>query len=597
MKSAWKVRSLCRPNVESLENRMQPGSILTGGMGLSLLGSALDLTSILDDSASSQPALIHRLLDANHTRQVSATEPMGAAPSSGRTVSPQPAERLVIHTGDSGLASQVVAVNVANHASAATSSGASLHSAQFGQVAPTQSRSLPAPTIVFTSTPVQSNLAIQSITAATNLQAATNVRLVAIPVNSAGGINPLFAVGRASYVGNGGTDSLTRIAVDPNTGNVVMAGTLLDPSTGVNEPAIVELDSGLQNLIGAAFVQGGSGSANGVAVDASSVIYFSGTLNAGSNDQPIVGRIPDITNPGGPGSWLFSYNFGDPTANIEDSGAQLDVTGTTLAVTGQADTSSVGGGPGALQLVTLTNLANPAGPSFGSIATAAQFSVPVIGNDIAATSDAKVDIVATGVEAAGNIPLFGQYDGTAFTGGGLFTWNGIVPGPLGGETGIALDGSNNMYMSGSLYAPSSLSLEITANVNSTFTAGGTSAWGATGANFVSNSVALGADLTMYMAGTGDDNSGNPNTHSALTDHFASDGSAILDSGDGTLGGSGDDYGTGVALGAGLFGPVPYFAGTTTSTDFGAAAGYTAGAFQSTYSGGASAGWVASTSLS
>src|SRR6516162_151643 len=153
MKSAWKVRSLCRPNVESLENRMQPGSILTGGMGLSLLGSALDLTSILDDSASSQPALIHRLLDANHTRQVSATEPMGAAPSSGRTVSPQPAERLVIHTGDSGLASQVVAVNVANHASAATSSGASLHSAQFGQVAPTQSRSLPAPTVVFTSTP------------------------------------------------------------------------------------------------------------------------------------------------------------------------------------------------------------------------------------------------------------------------------------------------------------------------------------------------------------------------------------------------------------------------------------------------------------
>src|SRR6516225_2951364 len=106
MKSVSKFRF--RPQFVTLESRTQPGTLLTSG--LSSLGSALDLSSILNDSAASETTLVHRpLSDLNSTPVASGTGTINVAPSSVNATSTNAAP-VVQHT-DSNLAGQVIAVN------------------------------------------------------------------------------------------------------------------------------------------------------------------------------------------------------------------------------------------------------------------------------------------------------------------------------------------------------------------------------------------------------------------------------------------------------------------------------------------------------
>src|SRR5262249_14112463 len=92
-----------RPRVETLEGRTQPGSVLTSGTGLSLLGSALDVDSLGGDNRPTQnsPAHTLRLIDldngsvpANATSQAASSvvvapyQVQQTAPTSSLTLSP-----------------------------------------------------------------------------------------------------------------------------------------------------------------------------------------------------------------------------------------------------------------------------------------------------------------------------------------------------------------------------------------------------------------------------------------------------------------------------------------------------------------------------
>ena len=218
MKSVSKFRF--RPQFVTLESRTQPGTLLTSG--LSSLGSALDLSSILNDSAASETTLVHRpLSDLNSTPVASGTGTINVAPSSVNATSTNAAP-VVQHT-DSNLAGQVIAVNAASHG--ATLSGSSTHVAPIANGAPQSTGRNISSLQSAVASPVRSDLAIGAIAAA-HLQQATGLHLTPIAPTNGGGGNPLFANQIATFVGTAtGTDSMNKISALATNGNVVIGGT------------------------------------------------------------------------------------------------------------------------------------------------------------------------------------------------------------------------------------------------------------------------------------------------------------------------------------------------------------------------------------
>jgi hypothetical protein len=571
--------------------------MLTGSLALSTLDSTLDLTSPLDSAASESPAL-HRVSDADLTTPASSGGAVSAAPSSGSVSQAQPAVPAAKSAGDSALISQAIAVSAASHAAAAPVTAAPVHASQFGGAVPGTSTShggrVSAPIPL---APQATNTAVQSLAAATPLQNFTDGHWTTLPGSNGGGINPLFSIGWSTYVGTAGDDSMNKIAIDPS-GNVILAGTVGDPTDPtINDLAVIQLDPSGSTLLGSALLvpNGTSGDgavAHGLAVDSNGVVYVSGTVTIGGVNSLVAARISDFT--AGP-DWTVSWTYADPANPASAGGAQLDASGTFLYVTGSADVSAQGGSTAALIFARLTDLANstPTLDSFGGAASyvdASGNSVPTVGIDIGVRSDLSADVVGQGSGVAGNFDFFGLTDGT--TGPTLLSYGD--PGPNSSMNAVYVDGSDNAYYAGSIYANGEAT---TRAIMSEIAPDGATqvfgvAWGVTFGGAPGDWVPQGLVVsggTPYETGYLDDGSGQPGTTSITIDHFAADGSSIIESDDGTLSGSGDDYS--YAITTGIFNNI-YVAGKTTSPDFNT----TPGAFQTSYQGGNSDGFAAQVTL-
>jgi hypothetical protein len=589
--------------VETLESRMQPGSILTAGLELSVLGSALDLSSLFSDNNTSQLHSVNHLRAINNQSNTNSDSSQSIIASShGNLGTSGSATPAVTHTtAGSDLANQMVAVNAASQQGIGVS-GTSGHSVVSGN---TNGNSTSAKNV--------SSLAPNAVSASIVATNTVPTRMVAAEVHPAlnfhstvynagdGGIQPYAALNWVSYFGNAGS-KLTKVAVTPDGRGVLVAGTVQDASDPtINDAVVAELTSDGSSLIGMATlglpVPGSQSSANGLTVDASGNIYADGTASAGGATIAVAAKV-DFASPTGY-DWLSSLGFASMGgAGDIANGCKLDAAGANLYVVGSGDATPTGtGGPGALEISKLSTV-DGTGTTYGfNYVDGSGNPETVIGNDVAVASTGNADVAAQLQSAAGNLDVFATTDLTATP--TLLSFGNQNNNPNSTMTGIAVDSADNMVMTGIVNTGTETTLrQLVAKVD----AGGMGTayyWGYTGnsANLVGNGIALNSDATPVTSGTYDNNSGAFGSHEDVLIHFSADGSALIDytffNGNPVPRGSNDDYGIGVAIGRSLFGSLYYQDGWTNSLDF----NVTAGAYQSTYGGDPSSGWVASITLS
>jgi hypothetical protein len=196
-----------------------------------------------------------------------------------------------------------------------------------------------------------------------------------------------------------------------------------------------------------------------------------------------------------------------------------------------------------------------------------------------------------------------QTDGT-LTGGVLRFFQALGGATAGGFTGVSVDASDNFYLTGNIHSDAGRltdSIEDAVGADDTtqlYAGGGAWIWGFNNGmmgpplNTISSDNVLDSSDGQYDALTIDDGSGMPGTHGVEFFGITSAGNmAQPDSGDAGLGGSGDDFFTGIARDTRITQANTYYmAGYTNSIDFGVTTGET------TYPGGPQAGWLASVHL-
>jgi hypothetical protein len=620
--SVSKSRPSYRPNVETLESRMQPGSILTGGLGVSLLGSALDLSSLLNESGTNQShTLNHPRAINNQTDTSSDSSQVIIAPSHGSVETSQSATPVATNsTASSNLANQVVAINAASQHAISVSS-TSGHSVPLGNTNGTGNTAKNSP-LSFGSDPIRAGatVATRQMAAVANVHPATNF-VGRGWTNSDGGIQPFDMLNWVSYFGNAGS-KLNKVAVAPD-GGVLLAGTVqdnVDPT--INDAIVAKLTSDGSTLVGMSIVglpvSGTQSSANGLAVDNAGNIYASGTATPpGGGPGLAVAAKVDFASPTGY-DWLTVVGFSaQGGAGDVANGCQLDAAGANLYVAGTGDASPVGGGPGALEIAALSTV-DGSGNTYGfNYVDGNGNPETAVGNDVAATSTGGVDVAVQLQTAAGGLASFGVAPSAAAGPASFATFttdNGYpqyahapnADGAYASMSSILVDASNNIYFTGQGFFNAPNEGIITRQIIGFARPDGSGVHGygwyvyntGTGVqgNWVSNGLALNGDHTPATSGTLDDNSGGFGTHGTILAHFAGDGGTIIDStnfGNPTPFGANDDYGTGVAIGNTLFGAIYYQDGWTNSTDF----NVTAGVYQPTYGGDPSTGWVGQINLS
>jgi hypothetical protein len=604
MSSVSKSRPSYRPNVETLESRMQPGSILTGGLGLSLLGSALDLSSLLSDSNPSQSHSLNHLPAINQTGANWASSQMSTAPSHGSTVGTSQTATPVVtsSTASSNLANQMVAVNAASQHGVGVSSTPS-HAVGSSNTNGNSTSAKDNSNVAFNAVPatiVATNTALQTLST-TSVHPAVNFVGRGYSADN-GGIQPFDTLNWISYFGNAGS-KLNKVAVTPDGSGVIVAGTVQDPvDPTINDAVVAELSSDGSTLIGAATiglpVSGSQSSANGLAVDSTGNIYASGTASVGGSTIAVAAKV-DFASPTGY-DWLMSLGFaGAGGAGDVANGCKLDAAGANLFVSGGGDATPNGGAPGALEISKLSTV-DGSGTTYSYNYTSGGNPVTVTGNDVAVASTGNVDVAA---QLTFNTGLSSDVFGTTALPAGptLFTFGNQINNVNSSMTGISVDSANNMVMTGTMnYVGETTLRTIIGFSDSGIVNAHAYYWGVTFGgvlgNWVGNGLALNPDATPVASGTLDDNSGGFGIHSTVLVHFFADGSGITDNtnfGNPTPFGANDDYGTGVAIGSNLFGSVYYQDGWTNSTDF----NVTAGVYQSTYGGDPSTGWVGQIGLS
>jgi hypothetical protein len=611
--SVSKSRPSYRPNVETLESRMQPGSILTGGLGVSLLGSALDLSSLLNESGTNQFHTLNHLRAINNQSNTNSdSSQVIIAPSHGNVETSQSATPVATNsTASSNLANQMVAVNAASHAHAAGMSVARAQSAQFGNGVVSTVKNTQ---VTFNSLQLLGGQTIATLrsTSSASVHPATSLHGTGYS-HQVDGIQPDVNLNWISFFGHAGS-AVNKVAVTPDGSGVLLAGTLQnanDPT--INDAFVAELDSAGQNLLNMATVgldnlPGSQASANGLAVDGNGNIYASGSVNVGGSTIAVAVKV-DFAMPSGY-DWLSALGFASAggAGDVANS-CQLDAAGATLYVAGTGDASPAGGGPGALELSALT-AATGAGTTYGYNYNDSNGNpMPVVGNDIAPTSTGGVDVAVQLQTATGNLASFGVASSAA-TGPSSFATivvqiaGGVVvtqqAGPRASMNSIAVDSSNNIYVNGTGYFnDEGLSRDIVGFAASDGSGVHGRAWGVTfggvQGNWVGTGLVVNSDHTPVASGTVDDNSGTLGSHGDVLIHTSADALIITDNtsfGNPAPFGSNDDYGTGVAMGNTLFGAVYYQGGYTDSPDF----NVTAGAYQTLYGGDPNCGWIAQISL-
>jgi hypothetical protein len=460
-----KPRFAPRLRLENLESRLQPGSMITGqSYGWSLLAdnrSILDLGSVDNQSLVSQASSESKSTFTSAPVNVAgdhldiAVVPVIIAKSEASRI---PTSTLVDNLA-SGLTNEdLSSPGLTDHLSSAPLATVAL--AAIGQVPPpaTPAGGVPqSPTgVAAPASPVQSagstpQLAIAPAPAAVKL----NGQLMAGPTLQSGptfhvttqsvsskGADSRSAANWATYVGSSGEDRLLGITLDPNSSNsqpIVVVGFTQNPNDPTDYEGLVARIS-TDGSAGTVFTMDlGSNSRtefHSAAVDPNDgAIYVTGLITQNGTTTDVLARVSHLSTV----DWDMSNH---PNVSAEGNSLQLDSTGTNLYVTGDVD--------GNAYLSQLTDL------SHATPTVVFNQAIPLmdINNNNAPSTGKGVTI-----DSSGNIDVAVQIQSTPDAepgvlqispGGASMNWGYTFPstGPNGSMNGVAVDASDNVYVTG-----------------------------------------------------------------------------------------------------------------------------------------------------
>jgi hypothetical protein len=516
-----KSRRSFRPRVETLESRMQPGSILTGGMGGAALADSLDLASLLNQTSQST-SLVHRKLNDSGTGvSQSDSSQVSIAPthSGSGTVSTQPT--LATQTSQSTVAinAQAISLNAGSHNAVLTSH----------QVAGSTTGAVATPVAGMNLQPVNFNV---------------------IPLQ--GGINPFSTTNWAHYTGTTNGGGLNGIA-SQSTGNTVSVGSVLEADLATTDALVVQYDpSG--NIVNGFALTTGAGTTtvlNSVALAADDTVYAVGTSNVFGGTNMVFGSVSADLN-----TLNWAVGFNSANANAANGCSTSPVNADELDVTGYF-TGQSSGNPSDMASVQLTGLGTTS-PS--STAYYYNFGNTTAGYGIVADSAGNLDYGISYKYGATNVApavLNGPFGGTI---SGWYFFSDDINGVM---RGVAVSGSGTVVFSGQLKQSSP-------NENGLLGTGDSLLSSVTGYGYSYND---GSDLTFNACGTDFFNSiyaaGSVGAFGGTTQidvgKFAPDASSSSDTYHSTAtADDGSDSGNGLTVD--LFGNVTAV-GTGTSTNF------------------------------
>jgi hypothetical protein len=545
------------PRVEVLESRRQPGTLLTKGLDLSILGSALDQNP-LGATASTRESDAHSSLTRNlgpATSQALASGGSAAgAPYQATHRSTENTSSLTLGTTrSSGLGFLDQGLATAAHVGGAQAAAA---------VRPPETGALP-----ILGQSYQAGLNAQAFPPVVPLSPSAMMPVAAHPIDvkfstlagQSQDHHPPISSVWASYFGNRGDNGLYHVVVAPDGQTIYAVGWTTVPGSRSRDLVVIQTTDGSTSppaVATLASTTGGIAKGFGIDLDSNGNVLVSGYVtDAGGNPSGVVASFtPDLSAV----NWEFGFDQPSAVQSVRDVGGTVYFTGSAGGdlLIGEADESGH------------VNVANTLQSNYASV-----------GNAVDIDPSGNLDIAVTLTDAAGNHPATVQVtaDGSTLLGGLVFEggdtnagMNGVVVDAFGDAlyVGTILNGDHDSLLLAAV-APDGMNMLFAYEYMLS---------GANGPlNLYGYDEALDASGNLAMVGTYDDGSGVPGS----VGHILFYGS---DSGDGGVRGSGDDYGYGVALSSS--GHIVEV-GRTNSTDL------PVNGFQTTYSGGPFDGWIGS----
>ena len=355
-----------RPRVEMLECRTQPGSVLTGGASLSLLGSTLDLNSLGLGSGQSRDtyAVVHRHLKLEDalTGPASALQggQTGTVSAAKITLTPAPATTPANGSAGASVPAALPAVSgTTGHAAVGRSAVAPVHSA------PVSAASVAAPVQGGTGAGQQVH-AVQATpqvahpvahpAGESQVTSGAGAHITTVHIDGREGHHPRAVLNWATYLSQAGA-SLSRDVLGAD-GNLYVVGTIPDAGNGGSDILVAQVaPDGSSATITTVSIAGSTvNTGNAIAVDTSGsdiITYLGGTTEAAGQSTYLVARY-DFTAQAV--NWTVRPN--NATRGGSVNGLVLDGTGQNLFVTGWEDGTFAGFPRQSILLVQFTDLAN-----------------------------------------------------------------------------------------------------------------------------------------------------------------------------------------------------------------------------------------------
>jgi hypothetical protein len=555
--------------VELLESRLQPGSVLTGGSGLSLLGSALDLNRLAGANSDTY-AVIHRRLKFDDDTLTGSPSPLqggqaGTVSTATITLTQAPAPATANNSTGVSLIPALPAATATGHAAVGGSATAPIH------LTPTSTAPV-APPVQGSTGGGQSVHAVQAIPQVahpvfapagdTRMTSGAGAHITTVHFNG-GGDHPPASVNWSTYLSQAGA-SLSRDAVGAD-GNLYAVGTIPDASNGGSDILVAQVSTnGSSITISTVSIAGSTFNAGkAIAVDTSGsdvITYLGGTTDAEGQTTYLVARY-DFTAQAV--NWTVMPSVATRSGSV--NGLALDGAG-NLFMTGWEDGSFASFPKQSILTVQYTDLAN---------------NPPTVVNGWIWSYGGFDNDPGTGIAFAINTVIFVSenfYDPTDTTSNpGVGAYD--VSTPAGQAFIFQTDDNNNPIVgsmndvignsSGQAYSAGTFTDAVTGRtdalvVNANFASGqafGVILTGTANNNLAANGISAttsSGNLLPVVVGT-DDSMGSVDM---TVLHFTSDLATITDSAE--IGGSNTDVANGVATDSN---GNAYVVGTTNSPDF------------------------------
>jgi len=558
------------PRLETLEHRWQPGSILTSGLDLSVLGSALDQNLGTTDGSSVQNQALSLSLGSFHTNQNNGGS-VTVAPYQVTHSSTGSSSSLTMTSGSSDLGlqnNQAMAV-ASKHLGTSQGATQSTGTGQSSTINLNQqgSQQTVQNGLTAAATPIQAAPVSAAVPTSVGTHS-VDLKLTSQTVST--NQHPPYTGFWASFASNpasAGFDSAALykvVQVGGGAGATLYAVGQATDASGAQDIFLVATAAGSTSATVATIGSANPGNAAGysIALDSSGNNLIIGGTVTDSNGNT-AGVVASVTTDLSAINWNFGFAGPSAINGVTDANSTVYYTGNLLDANGQMDivlgSSDEAGNIGFAYYYTF---------SLGASS----------GNAVAIDTNGVINVAGQLIGDAATLQA--PSDGSSL-GGHYF----LSPGTA---TAVNTDALGNSYYSGSYQDPASgvaADLEVKWDPTQSTTIYGyyiVFSLGGVPGNSPANDAKIDPAGDNLQLMTFDDNSGNPNTHGQL--YFETDPTGAVQVDIGGFGGSNDDYGNGLATdGAGNV----YTVGSTNSPDFPSTG------FQQTYSAGdPSEGWIA-----